>query len=850
MLLTRLDLSNFLAYRKPYPIELEDIGLACLSGPNGAGKSSLLDAVTWGLWGRARAKTDDELIHTGQNEMSVTVEFLQDGKRYRVERRRKRSGSSKLTLYGHDGEQWNQLFDGVRETQARLKDLLHLDYETFINSAYLQQGKADSFTVMVPSERKKILRDILQLERWDKFEKVAKDKAAEITESIRLIDASILHLSQEIAHEGEHLAALSTATDRHAQAAHAHAEARAAYEAVRGAGDRFQETTARIEEAYRRRRTYENDLRILEASMARKQKQIDEFADLDERGGDIDQGYAAYQNALAADDEFRKRAGHYDKLEKKRDKLIDQVERTAEKLEHSAETLRKSIQKAEKEAAKLPEIVESIRLKNEKVAALTERRDHREALVIQRDELNLARARFDSDVVRLTEENKSLRRRYGSLLEGTDKPECPVCGQPLDEDHRQHLRGQFEETGRQNNVQIETFEAQLAEAARQSAQFERDILAISREVKGIETFQAELGALTAKREAVQEFETAALRDRNELGALESQIAAGDYAHDLREQIAELQVQIDQLGYDRGEHEQAQDSLRELRGYEKYKEQLELARAQLPALRDELAANIEQHARFQAEIATEIARIAEEEIRRKEYEGQVSVEMQRRAEANTAGKREVAAREEIIRAEQGLQAVKNARDWKLKKQADREQIAHELDTYRQLAAAFGANGVPAMIIEAAIPEIEAESNRLLSMISDGQMHVRFITQKENKSHNVIDALDIQISDALGSRDYSMYSGGEGFRVNFAVRVALSQYLAKRAGSQLKTLFIDEGFGSQDAFGRERLIEAINRISAEFELILVVTHIDELREAFQKHLRVSKRADGSVIELFYN
>ena len=77
---------------------------------------------------------------------------------------------------------------------------------------------------------------------------------------------------------------------------------------------------------------------------------------------------------------------------------------------------------------------------------------------------------------------------------------------------------------------------------------------------------------------------------------------------------------------------------------------------------------------------------------------------------------------------------------------------------------------------------------------------------------------------------MYSGGEAFRVNFAIRVALSQLLARRAGAQLRTLFIDEGFGTQDEAGRQRLVEAINSVQDQFDLLLVITHIDDLREAF--------------------
>jgi len=111
----------------------------------------------------------------------------------------------------------------------------------------------------------------------------------------------------------------------------------------------------------------------------------------------------------------------------------------------------------------------------------------------------------------------------------------------------------------------------------------------------------------------------------------------------------------------------------------------------------------------------------------------------------------------------------------------------------------------------------------------------------------DYSDIIISDSAGTRDYEMFSGGEAFRVNFAIRLALSEVLAQRAGARLQTLVIDEGFGSQDALGRQRLIEAINNVKADFAKILVITHIEALKDAFPTRIEVEKTPRGSIINI---
>jgi exonuclease SbcC len=153
----------------------------------------------------------------------------------------------------------------------------------------------------------------------------------------------------------------------------------------------------------------------------------------------------------------------------------------------------------------------------------------------------------------------------------------------------------------------------------------------------------------------------------------------------------------------------------------------------------------------------------------------------------------------------------------------------------------------MIIESAIPEIEDEANALLVRMTDGRMNVRFETQRETKKGDTVETLDIKISDELGTRSYELFSGGESFRINFAIRIALSQLLARRAGARLQTLVIDEGFGTQDTQGRERLVEAINSIREDFEKIIVITHIEELRDLFPVRINVFKTPQGSQIAI---
>ena len=176
------------------------------------------------------------------------------------------------------------------------------------------------------------------------------------------------------------------------------------------------------------------------------------------------------------------------------------------------------------------------------------------------------------------------------------------------------------------------------------------------------------------------------------------------------------------------------------------------------------------------------------------------------------------------------------------------MTNNKNIYDELSAAFGKNGVQALLIEQALPLLQDESNELLNRLTEGRLSIKFQLMQGKKGANwklgiPSEELEILISDESGTRSYETYSGGESFRINFAVRIALSKLLANRSGAPLPILFIDEGFGSQDRTGQELLIEIIQNIKSDFEKILVVTHIDEIKEAFPTRIEVEKTDQGS-------
>jgi exonuclease SbcC len=178
---------------------------------------------------------------------------------------------------------------------------------------------------------------------------------------------------------------------------------------------------------------------------------------------------------------------------------------------------------------------------------------------------------------------------------------------------------------------------------------------------------------------------------------------------------------------------------------------------------------------------------------------------------------------------------------------RTSIAEAAATYGELEIAFGPRGVQAMLIDSAIPHIRDEANRLLALMSSGTT-IDLTTQRVGKTTGKgIETLDIIIADPQGTRPYENYSGGERFRIDFSLRIALARLLARRAKAPCRVLIMDEGFGSQDGAGRTGLIEALTTVKGEFGLMLIISHIDELRELIPTTVTIAKTPAGSTASL---
>jgi exonuclease SbcC len=210
-------------------------------------------------------------------------------------------------------------------------------------------------------------------------------------------------------------------------------------------------------------------------------------------------------------------------------------------------------------------------------------------------------------------------------------------------------------------------------------------------------------------------------------------------------------------------------------------------------------------------------------------------------------REAELREQLGRLQQELADAERAA---AEAETIRQRIAtaqRQVQVYELLDQAAGKkSGVPALIVENAVPQIENLANDMLARMAGGRLAIRLDTQVEGKTTGTAqEVLRITVLDGGEERPYQTYSGAERFMVDLSLRIALSKFLAHRSGAEIKLLVLDEGLGALDSSNRPHVMAALQEAAREFSKVLVVTHIAELQDALPQRIEVTRGPNGSSI-----
>ncbi len=848
MLPLRLELRNFMSWRELDALRLENIHVACLGGPNGAGKSALLDAISWALWGRARGRSAADLLREGSRQMRVQLDFRQDDQIYRVlrQRWRARRGEGSLDLFVRDAQgNFTRVSEAsMRATQRRITGLLRLDFETFVNSAWLQQGRADAFASRTPAERKQLLAGILDLSLWQRLEQAAKDRLAGLETQLTLLRSRSEEIEGDLARQQTLATALQNAREAHALAQRALEAAEQVAQGNRHVPHDLRFARERLAEERDKLQQHLADSEAAGSDCARQRERILAFEAVLAQREEIERGWDALQDARQSDRQLGERLRRLGDLRNREQTLRERLRDARAELDTRLVALGVRIEGLERDVEAASDA--ALDQARERIAAL--RALEREWAQLQSDA-----TREQGERARLQGVNRNLRETMLELRSRIDRLEsaggvtCPLCGQPLDDDARLALVARLQQEGGAQGDRWRANEQRMKALAEDGQRRQARSAQLDDELRQLQPLLARVAELeTRARGAAAAAEQLQLL-RKDRANLQARLDSGDFARELRAQLADLESSTEAIGYDSAQHDAAQAHLAAYETFEKRQTSLQIALNGLPEAQAALASATARSEGIEAE-----QRAAQERIGRLEAD---IAELETGLTAHQAQQEKLAqlrvetqqATRSLVSAEQELAALESLRQRHATLQERAAGLRHEAEIYGELRQACGRDGVPALLMESAIPELEAAANELLLRMTDGRLRLQLETTRERKRGGEIETLDIRIADEYGLRDYELFSGGEAFRINFALRIALSRLLARRAGTQLRSLFIDEGFGTQDEAGRERLVEAIAAIQDDFDLILVITHIEELRDRFPLQLRVEKDAEGSRLQL---
>lgn len=850
MIPIKIQIKNFLSYgAELQTIDFGNYHLICLSGKNGHGKSALLDAMTWAIWGHARkagatAKADSGLIRLGQKQMLVIFDFVFNFQHYRIRRevlisQAKTTAVLEFGMIQDDGV--ITLTDKtIKATQDSIIRLIGLDFDSFINSAFLRQGGSNEFSKKSSKERKEILAAILGLNHYEQL----KDLAAE---KVRYYENLLLNQEQLIKHLDNELGNLQLQLSVSAKIDYEKDILAQQEKVLRAELVEFEQHEKNITLQLRQYDSYQKTKEMLQSSLALIVSQlqglknsfqttqieivscqfIPNFESL-EKEYFLQEKIAQDQNNLEHDKYF---------LVEKKNKILNDFERDKEILHNNIENQKKLLSNK----------LDILFKQRQDFGPVVQIVDYSQEITNCKNQIT----RVQQKISAWSEQLKNLTNQTAEIARQSDllslNDQCLVCEQTLTGQYKDLLHNKIQRKHNFINLRVVRLNIWLIKSKNLCNKLSADLdLWQNNTAKNLLEIEKNHQRHLVNNE-IQYLEKELINRFKDLDQ-NFQSFQDSFLHNqeldlLNRQIANLDELIQK--FDKQAFKELEKKYRAGREQQRFFEKQKIAK------------------KMQKE---RIMQFSEIKIQYKKLNEQINnlplfdLESLKNQEANLAiqkndfnlrlqnlriGYEKIA--HEVGKLEQIADHIdKLGQEKKLVNEKMALDIT-DLRDYKNIFQMLGKDGLQALLIEEAIPELEFEANQLLARLTDNQCHIIIDSLKDLKKGGTKETLDIKISDSVGIRPYEMFSGGEAFRIDFSLRIALSKLLARRAGTSLQTLIIDEGFGSQDDDGLSNIMDCLHRIQDDFAKIIIVSHLPGMKEQFPVHFMVEKGPSGSTVRI---
>lgn len=793
MRLISLEMHNFRKF-KDAEIKFPE-GIIGLVGNNGAGKSTIIEAIGWALYGNRAARTSrDEIKRQGaarSDDCWVKLVFELGGNTYEVFRII--SGKSTDARVKVNG------LITASSTQAVtqfLEKKLGMDYDSFYTSIVAKQQELNALSDKSPAERKKSMLKMLKIDLLEEaIKRVREDRRnkEKILEYMKKSLKDIEELERERENKKKDLEEYQFRKDeKEKRVAELEKKLREMEERRR----REKEKAVKFNELEKRRKLLEERKNMKETLLMQK---TEEKQRLMEKSSE----YEKLRSAVI----------QYDKVSKKKEEMESDRKRYYERenLMREISILQKEMEKIEKEIVEL----------NKKLAEEEKYRKDFESIKAEIEKIDGEIGEIENKLREEMAEKKAIISKMEEISKKIENirrlgPEsnCPTCGRPLKE--------KYEEIIKNFNIEFEeqTKRKQIIEENMQKLKEKREELR------------------NKKEKFVQEME------KLEKILLEYRVIKGRIENFMRERkekegrMEEVKIKIQEMGeikFNEDEYERVTEEFRRLRSLYEKAIVIENEIRRIPKVEEEIKA-IKEEIEFIVKEIGECLKEIElldfdmkryEEIE-KEYEG-IRREFHATREELIKLKGEIEfMQKDIERISEEIEEQKKQREEikKLKKEiANLELLAGDRDTGL-------LNQFKNYLISKIGPLLSHYASHFFSTFTNGKY----------KDIEIDENYNIWIYDRGEKFELDRFSGGEKDLANLSLRLAISQLIAQRADVALNFIALDEIFGSQDRERRKNVLNALAELKKQFKQILLITHIEEIKDSMEHILKVYEDEEG--------
>lgn len=846
----RLSVKGFTAFRDEAEIDFDELDLFAITGPTGSGKSSLLDAITYALYGRAErvGREAGRLVSLGQPRMSVMLEFRAGGESYRVTRSTPAgTGATRIRLERRSGGEWVQAGDGsdrVREANRMIEGLVGLDYDGFTRSVLLPQGRFSEFLVGDAGVRRNILTELLGLGLYERMGKAAGE--------IRREAEAGAAASQETL-ESEY----SDVTEETIERARS-----VALEARRIEAD-LERAAAAVEELAGRDAEAEREVDRLAGIEAEGRDLVTRAESIGEAVGRVEREAATADSALEglrgeaaeAARELTEVSGRLADLRGRygtESELTLAAERARELRRHQREGAERA-ERARGDEAALAALERALAAKGE-AAKAGAGEEARLQVAFEAAQEAWEAALRDDHVAHLT----------GGLSPGDP---CPVCARPLESlppaPGARALTGAEETLDRVRRLRDEA-RLRAASAAADVLKAEGDLKAARQaaERSAAEVAASAAGEAESRRKLEEMLGEGPVADPEGEISRRGALVAESVEQERRAQERASRIQADLAGSERaamlaGQRVTEQRAKLEALPVAAF---LERSNGRIPpvtgpAAEGPAAASLDSVEEAAAAIRDRVMEaVAEVERRRGESVAQRRDFLRQALDAagglaGAAGDlRSLSAslRERARSVVEERARAEDARDELTRRSNLRDELETRIAARRRRAAAFKALAAE-LRADRLIEHLQAESLRALAAGASDHLRRlsvgRYALECQGDEFFVLDTWNGE-----ERRSARTLSGGETFLASLALALALSEQvgtLAVEERAPLESLFLDEGFGTLDAESLEVVVEALEQLGDGDRLVGVITHVRDLAERMPRRITVVKSPRGSTL-----